>query len=58
MKILNILLGMSYNIPMVFSSEFQCKSIKIEDFEINPINLLILISTEGGIEILSLLLRC
>ena len=34
----NLLLEMSYNMPKMFSSEFQSNSIKIEVFEINPIN--------------------
>ena len=35
-KILNLLLQMSYNIPKMLSSEFQTCNIKIEDF--NPIS--------------------
>ena len=41
---------MSYNMPKVFSSEFQSKSIKIEDFKINPINPFNPISIKGGSE--------
>ena len=37
-KILNVSLGMSYNIPKILSSEFQSCSIKIEEFKINPIH--------------------
>ena len=50
MKIKNLLLKMSYNMPKVFSSEFQSNSIKIEDFKINPINPFNPISTKGGSE--------
>ena len=50
MKIKNLLLGMSYNMPEGFSSEFQSNRIKIEDFKINPINPFNPISTEGGSE--------
>ena len=38
---------MSYNMPKVFSSEFQSNSIKIEDFKIDPINPFNPISTSG-----------
>ena len=38
MKILNLLLGMSYNMPKMLGSKFQSHIIKIEDFKINPIN--------------------
>ena len=48
MKILNLLLQTSYNIPKMLSSEFQTCSIKIEDFKINPINLFNPISTKEG----------
>ena len=37
-KMLNVLPGMSYNMPNMLSSEFQSHSNKIEDFKINPIN--------------------
>ena len=37
-KILNLLLGMSYIIPKTLSSDFQSHSIKIEDLKINHIN--------------------
>ena len=57
MKILDLLLGMSYNMPMKFSSEFQSCIIKIENFKINPINPFNPISTKGGVKILNLLLR-
>ena len=48
MKIKNLLLGMSYNMLKVFSSEFQSNSIKIEDFKFNHINPFNPISTKGG----------
>ena len=41
---------MSYNMPEVFSSEFQSNSIKIEDFKINPIKPFNPISTNEGSE--------
>ena len=47
---------MSYDIPKVFSSEFQSNSIKIEYFKIYPINPFNPISTKEGVKILSLLL--
>ena len=47
---------MSYNMPNVFSSEFQSNSTKIEDFKINPINQFNPISTRGWVTILNLLL--
>ena len=50
MNILNLLLGISYNMPKMLSSEFQSHSIKFEDFKINPINHLNPISTKGGSE--------
>ena len=49
-EILNLLLGMSYNMPKMLSSEFQTCSIKIEDFKINPTNPFNPISTKGGSE--------
>ena len=42
--------------PKKLSSEFQNHSIKIEDFNISPINPFNHISTEGGVKTLSLLL--
>ena len=50
MAIKNPLLGMSYNMPKMSSSEFQTCSIKIEDFKINPINPFYPISIKGGSE--------
>ena len=37
MEIKNLLLGTSYNMPKVFTSDFQSKSIKIKDFKIEDI---------------------
>ena len=54
---LNLLLGISYNMPNMFSSEFQSNSIKIKDFKINPINHFNPISTKGGVKIINLLIR-
>ena len=34
----NLLLGMSYNMPKILSSEFQSPNIKIGDFKMKPIN--------------------
>ena len=56
-KILNLLLGMSLNMPTVFSSEFQCNSIKNEDFKINPINPFNPISTKWGNDNLKFITR-
>ena len=47
MKILSLLLGMSYNMSNMLSSKFQSHRIKIEDLKINPINPLNPISTRG-----------
>ena len=44
-KIANLLLGMSLNMPKMLGTKFQSHSIKIEDFKIIPINP---ISTKGG----------
>ena len=41
---------MSYNMPKVFSSEFQSNSSNIEDLKINPIDPFNPISTKGGSE--------
>ena len=41
---------MSYNMPKVFSSEFQSNSIKIKDFKISPLNPFNPINTKGGSE--------
>ena len=38
MEISNLLLGMSYNMPNMLSSEFQSHSIKIKDFKNIAIN--------------------
>ena len=51
MEIVNLLLGMSYNMPKMLSSEFQTCSIKIEDFKIIPINPFNPISTKVGVKI-------
>ena len=42
--------------PKVLCSKFQSRSIKIEDFKINPINLLTLSTPREGVTILNLLL--
>ena len=34
---LNLLLEMSYNIPKILSSDFQCPSIEIEDSKLTPL---------------------
>ena len=47
-KMVNILLGMSYNMPKMVSPEFWSHSIKIQDFKINPINPFNSISIKGG----------
>ena len=39
---------MTYNMPEMLSSEFQSHSIKIEDFNINPINPFNPNKTKGG----------
>ena len=44
----NILLGMPYDMPKVFISEFQRNSIQIEEFKINPINPFNPISSKRG----------
>ena len=49
-KMLNLLLGMSYNMPKMLSSEYQSHSIKIKDFKIKPINPFNPNSTKGGSE--------
>ena len=49
-KMLSLLLEMSYNMPKMLCSEFQSNSIKIKDFKINPINPFNPISTKGGSE--------
>ena len=46
-EILNILQEMSYNISYMLSSQFQSHSIKIQNFKINPINLINPISIKG-----------
>ena len=50
MKILNLLLEMSYNMPKILWSKFQRYSVKVEDFKINPINPFNPISTKGESE--------
>ena len=45
---LNLLLGMSYNILKILCCKFQSNSIKVEDFKSNPINPFNPISTKGG----------
>ena len=50
MKILNVILGMSYNLPKALTSEYQSPSIKIEDFKINPNNLITLLAPREGSE--------
>ena len=47
-KILDVILGMSYNLAYALTSEYQSPSIKIEDFKINTFNPLNPISTKGG----------
>jgi len=47
-KLKNLLLGMSYNMTKVFSSEFQSDSKKNLDLKINPINPFNPISTKWG----------
>ena len=37
---------------MMFNSKFHSHSIKIEDFKINPFNLLTLLAPRGGVKIL------
>ena len=56
MDISNLLLGMSYNMHKMLSSEVQSHSIKIENFKINPINPFNPISIKGGVKMLNLLL--
>ena len=56
MNILNVILGMSYNLPKALTSKYQSPSIKIEDFKIKSLNPFNPISTKGGVKILSLLL--
>ena len=48
---------MSYNIPMMIRSKFQSHRIRIEDFEMNPINPFNPISTKGGSEMFELTTR-
>ena len=48
--ILNLSLGMSYNLPKKLSSKFQSNSIKIENFQITPINIFNPINTKGWSE--------
>ena len=57
MKLLNLLLGISYIIPKMLSSEFQSNSIKIEYFKIDPLNPFNPITTMGWSEMLTLLLE-
>ena len=40
----------------ILSFKFQSHSIKIEEFKINPINLLTLLASRGGVKILYLFL--
>ena len=42
--------------PKILGFKFQSHSIKIEDFKINPINLLTLLAPRGGVKILYLFL--
>ena len=49
-EFVNLLLGMSYNMPKMLSSQYQSHSIKIENFKINPINLIDPISIKGRSE--------
>ena len=49
-KILNVILGMSYNLAYAFTTEYHSPSIKIEDFKINTYNPFNPISTKGGSE--------
>ena len=42
--------------PKILGFKFQSHSIKIEDFKINPINLLTLLAPRGGVKMLNLLL--
>ena len=48
--ILNVILGMSYNLAKTLTSEYHSPIIKIEDFKINTHNHFNPISTKGGIE--------
>ena len=50
MTILNVILGMSYNLPRALTSEYQSPSIKIEDFKVNTFNPFNPISCKGGSE--------
>ena len=53
----NLLLGMLYNMPKLFRSEFQIISLKMENLKINPFITCNPISTKGGgVKMLSLLL--
>ena len=56
-EISNLLLGMSYNMPRMLSSEFQSRSFKMEDFKIISMNLFNPISTKRGNDILKLITR-
>ena len=49
-KILNVILGMSYNLAKALTSEYQSDSIKIEDFKINTFNPFNPISTKEGVK--------
>ena len=54
---LNLILGISYNMPKIVALKFQSHSIKIKDFKINTYNLFNPISTKGGVKMLNLLLQ-
>ena len=54
---LNVILGMSYNLAQALTSEYHSPSIKIEDFKINTYNPFNPISTKGGVKMLNLLLQ-
>ena len=48
-KIVNLLLGMSYNMTKMLSSKFYSHIIKIENFKMNPIKYFYPISTNGEV---------
>ena len=48
MKILNVILRMSYNLAKALTSEYHSPSVNIEDFKINTYSPFNPISTKGG----------
>ena len=57
MKVVNLLSGISYNMPKMISSEYQSHGIKIKDFKISLLVILILLAPRGwGVDIVNLLL--